>query len=31
MKSPKEIRFVGALPKSPMGKVLKKNLRALLE
>ncbi len=29
-KQPKEIRFVGGLPKSPIGKVLKKDLRALL-
>jgi long-chain acyl-CoA synthetase len=29
-KAPKEIRFVGFLPKSPIGKVLKKDLRAQL-
>jgi len=27
-KSPREIRFTGYLPKSPIGKVLKKDLRA---
>jgi long-chain acyl-CoA synthetase len=30
-KQPKEIRFTGALPKSPIGKVLKKELRAHLK
>lgn len=30
-KQPKEIRFAGALPKSPLGKVLKKDLRAQLQ
>jgi len=29
-KAPKEIRFVGFLPKSPIGKVLKKDLRAVV-
>jgi long-chain acyl-CoA synthetase len=29
-KRPKEIRFIGSLPKSPIGKVLKKDLRAQL-
>jgi long-chain acyl-CoA synthetase len=29
-KAPKEIRFVGHLPKSPIGKVLKKDLRSIL-
>jgi long-chain acyl-CoA synthetase len=29
-KRPKEIRFVPDLPKSPIGKVLKKDLRATL-
>ena len=29
-KQPKEIRFIGGLPKSPIGKVLKKDLRAAL-
>jgi long-chain acyl-CoA synthetase len=28
-KCPREIRFVEALPKSPIGKILKKELRAL--
>jgi long-chain acyl-CoA synthetase len=30
-KQPKEIHFAGALPKSPIGKVLKKDLRAQLQ
>ncbi len=29
-KTPKEVRFIGYLPKSPIGKLLKKDLRAML-
>jgi len=29
-KTPREVRFVGSLPKSPIGKILKKDLRATL-
>ena len=29
-KTPREVRFVGSLPKSPIGKILKKDLRAIL-
>ena len=29
-KAPKEIRFVGYLPKSPIGKILKKELRTMI-